>query len=203
MFWMMSNRQGNQVTFYDRLEVFARSSQLIRLDMKPSRNLFQKKKTLICCIVSFASFVFFLDLVAYFDTKGWTQSLPLALAESISGPSLQSKLALFFMLRQKNTELNSVDKWEKRPVLWVSISKPVFKHDPIRIRFVLYFLPSFLYISSPNTILYQRLHLTTKWHVPLSFGNFLPLNPSVHLLMLYMRTFTTEAEDSKLRQDEP
>lgn len=40
----MTSRQGNQVTLYDRLEVFARSSQLIRLDMKPSRNLFQKKK---------------------------------------------------------------------------------------------------------------------------------------------------------------
>lgn len=147
--------------------------------------------------------MFLLDLVAYFDAKSWTQSLLLALAESISGPSLQFKLALFFMLIQKNTELNSIDKWEKRPVLWVSISKPVFKHDPIRIRFVLYFLPSFFYISSPNTILYQRLHFTTKWHVPLSFGNFLPLNPSIHLLMLYMRTFTTEAEDCKLRQDEP
>lgn len=106
MFWMMSNRQGNQVTLYDRLEVFARSSQLIRLDMKPSRNLFQKKKTktLIWCIVSFASFVFLLDLVAYFDAKGWTQSLLLALAESISGPSLQFKLALFFMLIQKKTQ---------------------------------------------------------------------------------------------------
>lgn len=53
---MMSSRQGNQVTLYDRLEVFARSSQLIRLDMKPSRNLFQKKKKnidLLYCIICF------------------------------------------------------------------------------------------------------------------------------------------------------